>query len=176
MKRQLRGSIVLIGMMGAGKSAVGSSLQAKTGFALFETDEIIARELGSSIAEIFANHSEKKFRDAETKVLREFSLDLQSIVVTGGGIVLREENVDLLKRLGTIVWLDANDETLFERASHAADRPLLQTPDPKKTFCEILEARRPLYAKIADIHIDSSDLTATETAEKILELLHANEQ
>ena len=93
----------------------------------------------------------------------------QSIVVTGGGIVLRTENSDLLRRLGTIVWLDAEAEILFERASKKGNRPLLETENPRKTFSQLLEARRPLYAKIADVRIDTSGRSQEEVVEDILE-------
>jgi shikimate kinase len=95
----------------------------------------------------------------------------QTIIVTGGGIVLREENVDLLMRLGILVWLDANEETLFERASRSGNRPLLQGDNPRAAFAQILEARLPLYAKIANIRINTSVLTDEEVAMAILSKL-----
>jgi shikimate kinase len=143
-------------------------------------DEMVAAKFGSSIPRIFESHGEEKFRDAETEVLRRLVLNRsargadsshgkQSIVVTGGGIVLRAENGDLLRRLGTIVWLDAEAEILFERASKKGNRPLLETENPRKTFSQLLEARRPLYAKIADIRIDTSGRSEEEVVEEIIE-------
>src|ERR1700724_3565458 len=105
-------SIVLIGMMGAGKSSVGRCLQRRTGLARFDTDELVAAKFGLSIPEIFASHGEQSFRGAETKVLRDLPNESTAIIVTGGGIVLRNENVDLLRKLGTVVWLEAKEETL----------------------------------------------------------------
>ena len=175
MKRQIERPIVLIGMMGAGKSSVGHSLQKRTGFSSYDTDEIVVAKFGMSIPQIFAMHGEVKFREAETEVLRGLKVDRKSIVVTGGGIVLREENVDCLKRLGTIVWLDADEATLFERASRKRNRPLLGTENPRQTFAQLLEARRPLYAKIADVRIETSNLTAEEVAEEVLRLVFRNE-
>ena len=165
-------------MMGAGKSAVGRCLQKRTGLPLFDIDEMVAAKFGSSISKIFETHGQEKFRDAETEALRglvgsarqtDSSGGEQSIVVTGGGIVLREENVDLLQRLGTTVWLDAETEVLFERASTKGNRPLLETEDPRKTFSQLLEARRPLYAKIADVRIDTSGRSEEEVVKEILE-------
>jgi shikimate kinase len=161
-------SIVLIGMMGAGKSSVGACLRRRTRLALLDTDEIVASKFGMSIPEIFANHGEKKFRDAETEALCRTRRQEQTIIVTGGGIVLQKQNVEILKRRGVIVWLDGNDETLFARASRKQNRPLLQTKNPTKTFSQILGARRPLYAKIADIRVDTSVLTDEEVAVAIL--------
>jgi len=161
-------SIVLIGMMGAGKSAVGRCLQWRTGFTQFDTDEMVRSKFGMPISEIFSTHSEGKFREAETEALRNLSPDEGTIIVTGGGIVLREENINLLKRFGVVVWLEADEKTLFKRASRAGDRPLLQRKNPRKAFTEMLRARLPLYAKIADIRIDTSELTDEEVAVAIL--------
>ena len=127
-------SIVLIGMMGAGKSSVGRCLDRRTGLALLDTDEIVASKFGMSIPEIFAEHGEKKFREAETEVLRRMQTEEQTIIVTGGGIVLRKENVEILKSQAVIVWLDGDEETLFARASRKQNRPLLQTKNPRKIF------------------------------------------
>jgi shikimate kinase len=161
-------SIVLIGMMGAGKSAVGRCLQWRTGFAQFDTDEMLRSKFGMPISEIFSTQSEDKFRQAETEILRNLSPDQGAIIVTGGGIVLREENVDLLKRFGVVVWLEADEKTLFKRASRTGDRPLLQRKNPRKAFTQMLRARLPLYAKIADIRIDTSELTDEEVAVAIV--------
>src|ERR1044072_1640083 len=95
-------SIVLIGMMGAGKSCVGRCLQQRTKLALVDTDDIVASKFGISIPEIFSKFGEQGFRKAETQALREITPTKQTIIVTGGGIVLREENVNFLKRLGVI--------------------------------------------------------------------------
>ena len=154
--------------MGAGKSSVGRCLERLTGLARVDVDERIVSKAGLSIPEIFSQHGELHFREAETQVLRELSANRHSIIVTGGGIVLRQENVDLLKKLGTIIWLDADEEKLFERASRRGERPLLQTKDPKKTFSELLQSRRSAYETAADFRIDTTLLTHDEVAEKIL--------
>jgi shikimate kinase len=90
------------------------------------------------------------------------------VIVTGGGIVLREQNRALLKRLGAVVWLKADEATLFKRASRTGDRPLLQHKNPRRAFTQILQARLPLYAKIADIRVDTSALTGEEVTLAIL--------
>jgi len=167
VNRQSR-SIVLIGMMGAGKSSLGRCLHRRTGLALHDTDEIVAANFGISISEIFPKFGEQRFRQAETEALRSLSATEQTIIITGGGIVLRNENVEILKRLGVIVWLDGDEETLFARATRKTNRPLLQTKNPRKAFSQILGARRPLYANIADIRVDTSVLTDEEVAVAIL--------
>ena len=155
-------------MMGAGKSSVGASLRRRTGLGLLDTDEIVASKFGMSIPEIFAEHSEKKFREAETKALRSMRTEEGTIIATGGGIVLHKENIEILRSQAVIVWLDADEETLFSRASRKQNRPLLQTKTPRKTFSQILDARRPLYANIADFRVDTSVLSDEEAAVAIL--------
>src|SRR5947208_10423654 len=125
MNRQSR-SIVLVGMMGAGKSAVGRCLQERFGFSRFDTDQIVTSKFGMPISEIFSKHGENKFRDAETEMLQALAARGPAVIVTGGGIVLREQNLALLKRLGAVVWLQADEATLFKRASGTGNRPLLQ--------------------------------------------------
>ena len=163
-----RKSIALIGMMGVGKSSVGACLHRRTDLALLDIDEVVASRFQMSIPEIFAEHGEEKFREAETEVLRRMHIEEQTIIVTGGGIVLRKENVQFLKTKTLVVWLDGDEETLFARASRKKNRPLLQTKNPRKSFSEILSARRPLYANIADIRVDTSVLTDEEVTVAIL--------
>jgi len=165
---QCGNSIVLIGMMGAGKSSVGHCLRRRTGLDLFDVDDIVASKFGISIPEIFSKYGEEGFRQAETKALLGLPSTQQAIIVAGGGIMVREQNVNVLKRLGVVVWLDANEETLFARASQNQNRPLLQANDPRDAFSQILRARKPVYAKIADIRVDTSMLTDEEVAVAIL--------
>lgn len=168
---QIGNAIVLIGMMGAGKSFVGRCLQRRTQVALIDTDEIVAAKFGISVPEIFSRYGEEAFREAETQALRELTTTQQTIIVTGGGIVLRQENVDFLKRLGVIVWLDGKEATLFERASQARTRPLLQGENPREAFAQMIRARLPLYAKVAHFRVDTSVLTEDEVAVAILSKL-----
>jgi shikimate kinase len=164
-------SIVLIGMMGAGKSSVGRCLQRRTGLARLDIDEMLAVEFGIPIAQIFATHGEEKFRNAETNALRQLAPDRPAIIVTGGGIVLRNENASLLKKLGTVVWLIADEATLFERASRRNDRPLLQKDDPRAVYSELFRRREPLYAAAADLQVDTAAKTHDEVADTILNKL-----
>jgi shikimate kinase len=161
-------SIVLIGFMGAGKSSTGKALARKTGLPRFDTDEIVSTRFGLSVAEIFATLGEEGFRDAETEALRQFSAATPAIIVTGGGIVLRPGNVHLLRALGVVISLEAGEETLFQRISRRAARPLLQTRNPRETLMELLRVREPLYRAAADVRLDTSRLTHDEVVEAIL--------
>jgi shikimate kinase len=161
-------AIVLIGFMGAGKSSVGRTLARMTGLPRFDTDEMVAARFGLTVSEIFEIHGEEGFREAETEALRELSGKRGAVVTTGGGIVLKPENVDLVRQLGTIVHLDADEETLFRRINRRTSRPLLRTENPRATLTELLRVRLPLYREAADIQVDTSLLTHDEVAKKIL--------
>jgi shikimate kinase len=162
-------AIVLIGFMGAGKSSVGRTLARMTGLPRFDTDEMIGGRFGLTVAEIFEKHGEEEFRNAETEALRDLTGNQAAIVVTGGGIVLRPENRRLLRELGTVIHLSAEEETLFARISRRSTRPLLRTEDPRATVTELLRSRLPVYRQIADVEVDTTLLSHEEVAEKILE-------
>ena len=154
--------------MGTGKSFVGKVLEQHTGFVRFDTDEIISSRLKMPIEKIFLTHDEEHFRDLETETLRSLSAEEPAIIVTGGGIVLRSENVDLLKRLGAVVWLDADEATLRTRIHRLSDRPLLQTANPEATLSELLETREPLYRNAADLRVNISQKNPEQIAQLIL--------
>jgi len=120
------------------------------------------------IEKIFSIHGEEHFRELETETLRSLSAEERAIIVTGGGIVLRSENVDLLKRLGAVVWLDADEATLRTRIHRLSDRPLLRTANPEATVSELLEARESLYRNAADLRVDISQKNPEQIAELIL--------
>ena len=164
-------AITLIGFMGAGKSAVGRELSRRTGWPRHDTDEMIREQFGISIPDIFARHGESAFRDAETTLLKTLQRGLAGIVVTGGGIILREKNVRLLRGLGHVIWLDADEEILWQRASRHSTRPLLQTPDPRARFAQLLRERRGLYQAAADYRINTSSSSIAEVTEEIIPLL-----
>ena len=166
-------SIVLIGMMGAGKSSVGRCLQRRTGLACLDTDELVIAKAGKSIPEIFAQEGEERFRDLESSVLSEIPSDENSVIVTGGGIILRETNVARLKTLGLIVWLEAEADVLFERASRRGNRPLLQTENPRQTIADLLQKRTPLYAQTADFRVETTQLTHDNICDIILNEVEA---
>jgi shikimate kinase len=164
-------SIVLIGFMGAGKSSTGRALARRTGLLCFDTDEIVSTRFGLSVTEIFVQLGEEEFRNAETEALRQLSAAVPAIIVTGGGVVLRPGNVKMLRELGRVVSLEADEETLFRRISRRATRPLLQTENPRATLVELLRVRNPLYHAAADVRLDTSRLAHDEVADAILKYI-----
>jgi shikimate kinase len=164
-------SIVLIGFMGAGKSAVGRELAKRTKLLRQDTDELVRARFGSPIPEIFAQHGEEGFRNAETELLQKLGNKPAMVVVTGGGITLREENVRLLRSLGMTIWLDAEEEILWQRASRRGNRPLLQTTNPREKFNLLLRERRPLYQAAAERRIDTSNASIADVAIEITKIL-----
>ena len=154
--------------MGSGKSSVGRLLARKLNWPRFDTDEMVAAELGRSIPTIFAQMGEARFRDEETVALARLGIGPAAVIVTGGGIVLRPENVRRLQALGTVVWLTADLAVLQERLARRKDRPLLQTPDPAATIERLLGERKPLYAAASDFTIDTSGLDHEQVTQAIL--------
>jgi shikimate kinase len=169
-------AIVLIGFMGSGKSSVGRELAAQTQLPLYDADRMIVQRVGLSIPQIFARGGEAEFRDCETEALEQLP-HVPAIVVTGGGVVLRPRNVELLRALGAVVHLQADEETLWQRVSRRTNRPLLQTPNPRATVSELLQKRAPLYRDAADFQIDTTDLSHQQVAAAVLrgvESLHVS--
>jgi len=162
-------NIVLIGFMGCGKSSVGRRIASLTGHRFVDTDELIVTRAGMSIPQIFAAEGEPGFRDRESAELRELVGVGGVVLATGGGIVLREENRETLRRIGPVIWLHAEPGLLFERVSRNRKRPLLHTEDPRATFDALLAARLPIYEAAADLQIDSTRLSHDEAAQAVVE-------
>jgi shikimate kinase len=154
--------------MGTGKSSVGRVLEKCTGLQRFDTDEMVSSKLNMSIQEIFSKHGEEKFRETETEALQSLTGKESAIIVTGGVPVRNAKKTCLLKRHGTVVWLDADHATLRARMDQLKDRPLLQTANPVAALSELLHARNPLYRNTADIRVDISQKTPEEIADLIL--------
>jgi shikimate kinase len=161
-------NVVLIGFMGTGKSSVGRELARRWGFRFLDTDSIIRNQYGKSISEIFSVFGEHFFRDQEFATLTNLLHSHRSVIATGGGIVIQPRNVDLLRKLGTTIWLKADQTTILERVSRNKNRPLLQTADPEATIARLLAERGPLYESAADLIVDSSGLSHHEVAEKVI--------
>ena len=168
-------NLVLIGYRGAGKTAVGRQLSQALGWPLVDLDEELVREAGRTIAGIVAEEGWPGFRRREKELVRRFAGRPGLVLATGGGVVLDPENVARLKEQGILVWLMAPASVLRERlardAGTADSRPGLQGSDPLAEVEEILAQREPLYRAAADVILDTTDLTPTEVAAKILAAL-----
>ncbi len=161
-------NIVLTGFMGTGKTEVGRILSRRLGYTLLDADTVIEKEQGMTITEIFKQYGEPRFRDIEADVIKRLSEMKNAVISTGGGAVLRQENMDNLRKNGLIICLTASPETILKRTSNNDDRPLLQVDNPLQKIKELLEFRKPYYEK-ADIMIDTEGKSPIEVAEEIIE-------
>ena len=171
-------NIILIGYMGSGKSSVSRALESLTGLTLLDTDHEIACRAGKTINEIFAEDGEPAFRAMETNLLEELIRDgWKGILSTGGGMPVKEENRDLLRKLGNVVYLQTSAETTCDRLSGDTTRPLLAgLPDREaklEKIREMLGIREPYYLETAHITVQTDGLTPVEIARKILEMIES---
>ncbi len=166
----MKTGIVLIGFMGAGKSTIGRALARRLHLPLIDTDRFIERKTQRTIPQIFAQDGEDAFRAMEQLALQELAERKPAVIATGGGMVMRDENWPLLRRLGTIVYLRGDPDALFERVSRHPTRPLLQTPNPRETFDRLLAQRTPIYTR-ADLTVDTTGMESPAVAERILKLM-----
>ncbi len=171
----MRQNIVLIGMMGAGKTAIGGELSRRLGRPFSDTDVEIERAAAMTIPEIFARDGEEFFRARESEVLGRVLASGRGIVSTGGGAWLRPENRSRIGAHGVSVWLDCDLETLWHRVRQRPTRPLLQTADPRGTLERLLNERRPVYA-LADIRVAARrGDSIEETANRAIEAIHSHD-
>jgi len=168
---QLHKTVVLVGMMGAGKTAVGTVLARKLGVDFVDQDEEIERAANRTIAEIFRDHGEPFFREKETAVLARLLQGTPCVLSTGGGAFLSALNRDLIAAHGVAVWLRAELNLLWARVRHRSTRPLLQTDNPFETLRQLYAARSPVYA-LAPVQVQAfSNYSIEDTAEAVLETL-----
>jgi shikimate kinase len=165
-------NIILIGFMACGKTATGQTLAQELNYRFIDTDNLIEQENGMTIADIFAQKGEAFFRQQETAVLKQLSGTDNSIISTGGGIVLAEENRAFLKNLGAVIYLKAESEELYKRLANDNTRPLLnQNPDKLAEIKKILEIRRPLYESTALYVIETLTGQPETAAQEIIQKL-----
>ena len=166
-------SIVLIGMMGVGKSSIGRRLGARLGIPFIDADAEIEKAAGMSIADIFARHGEAAFRSGEARVIARLLNGGPQVLATGGGAVMNPETRALIQKKGVSIWLSAEFELLLRRISkRKAERPMLQTADPAATLRELLAKREPIYTQ-ADLTVESRDVPHDAVVAEILERLAA---
>ncbi|MGH1465313.1 MAG: shikimate kinase [Cognatishimia sp.] len=170
---KLKKTVVMVGMMGAGKTAVGRALAAKLNVPFLDSDAEIVTAANASIAEIFERDGESFFRQKESQVIDRLLEEERGILSTGGGAFLADGNRALISEKGVSVWLDADLELLWQRVRHKDTRPLLRTPNPKATLREIYDQRVPIYAK-ADMSVKSlPEYSIEKMADRVLEALEA---
>jgi len=161
-------NIVLTGFMGTGKTAVGKKLSRLLNMELVDVDTEIEKSQKMTVNDIFKNFGEPRFREVETEMVKKLSGKENIIISTGGGAVLKQENMDILRGKGIIVCLIAKPETILRRTSHNSNRPLLHVENPFGKINELLNFRKPFYEK-ADIMIDTEGKTPIQIAEEIIE-------
>ena len=163
-------NIVLIGFMGTGKSAIGKKLAQRLRMGYLDTDELIEKREKRKIFQIFQEKGEGYFRKVETQVVKEVASRDNNVIATGGGVVLKEENVAALRKNGLIICLSADPETIWRRTANDSKRPLLEGKDPRKRIEDLLKTRKPYYQK-ADFTIETSKLSDEEVVERIITTL-----
>ncbi len=169
----LKKTIVMVGMMGAGKTAVGRALAARLQVPFLDSDHEIEAAANMSIPEIFARDGEDFFRLKERQVISRLLTEECGVLSTGGGAFLAAENRETITRNGASIWLQADLEVLWNRVRHRDTRPLLRTSDPRATLAELYAARVPLYAK-ADLTVASDgQATIEQMVDRVLEALRS---
>jgi shikimate kinase len=167
-----RKSIVLVGIMGAGKSSVGRRLAARLGVPFVDADTEIEKAAGMSIPEIFATHGEPYFRAGETRVIARLLESGPQVLATGGGAFMNEDTRAAIRAKGISVWLRATLEVLSRRVKRRNDRPLLKNSDPVETLRRLMDERYPVYAE-ADFTVESRDVPHETIVEEVIEGLRA---
>ena len=150
-------SIVLVGMMGAGKTSIGRRLAEKLGLPFVDADAEIETAAGKTIPEIFAEHGEAYFRDGERRVMLRLLCGSQKVLATGGGAFMNSETRLAVKQRGVSIWLKASYDVLLARVKKRGNRPMLKTDDPEATLKRLIEERYPVYAE-ADITVESREV------------------
>jgi shikimate kinase len=164
-------SVVLVGMMGAGKSTIGRRLAARLRLPFLDADIEIEAAAGMSIPDIFECHGEPHFRDGEARVIARLLEGGPVVLATGGGAFMREETRELIRDKAISIWLKADADIIMKRVKRRADRPLLQTPDPAATLGRLIEEREPVY-RHADLTIWSRDVPHEKIVDECVEALH----
>jgi shikimate kinase len=167
-------NIVLTGFMGTGKTEVSRELARLTGYSQVDVDTEIEKAAGMAIKEIFARFGEPRFREMETEEIKKVSRGKHLVISTGGGAVMKDENMEALRAGGVVVCLWASPETILRRTGSDSTRPLLQVEDPLKRIKELLDLRQPYYER-ADIMVDTEGKSPLQVAEEIIERIRLGE-
>ena len=163
-------TVVLVGMMGAGKTTVGRRLAPRIGLPFFDADNEIEQAAGMSVAELFKRHGEQSFREGEAKVLARLLDDPPCVIATGGGALINADTRQRIAEKSVSIWIKADIDTIVRRATRRGTRPLLKTGDPHEIISNLLKERGDYYGA-ADIHIDSQPGPHSNTVNLIIEML-----
>lgn len=165
-------NIYLIGYMGTGKSTLGKTIAKKIdGMVLREMDEMIVEREGRSISDIFATDGEEYFRRVETDLLREIAKGDNQVISCGGGVPLREENIDIMKESGIVVWLTASAYHIYQRVKNDTARPLLKDKMTQEYISQMMDAREPFYSKAADYRIETGRNTRSGVISEMMKII-----
>ena len=164
-------NIYLVGPMGAGKSTIGRVLAAELHLGFRDSDKVIEDRTGADIPWIFDMEGEEGFRDRESAVLQELSQGQDLVIATGGGIILRSENRELMKSSGFVCYLTASIEQLVERTARDKKRPLLQVENPRQKIIDLVSLRNPLYVESADFVVNTDRRSPKLVAQEISALI-----
>jgi len=171
IRRALGGrSIVLVGIMGVGKSTIGKKLSQYLDIPFVDADKEIEKAAGMSVEDIFDQFGEDAFRSGEKKVIKRLMGEGQKILATGGGAFMNEEIRTDIAEDGVSVWLNADLDILMKRVQRRANRPLLKTEDPEATMKALLDERNPVYA-LSDVHIESRTVSRDVIAGEVVDML-----
>jgi len=162
--------VVLVGLMGAGKSSVGRRLAEKLGAAFVDADQEIERAAGKTVSEIFTDHGEGYFREGERKVISRLLAGGIQVLATGGGAFMNEETRRNIREQGVSVWLKAPLPLLMKRVTKRQDRPLLKSGDPEAIMRRLMEERYPIYA-LADVTVESRDVQHGQMVNDVIRAL-----
>ncbi len=167
----LKRTVVLVGMMGSGKSAIGKALAARLNVDFIDSDAEIEKAANATIPEIFARDGEAFFRRRESEVIKRLLESEPCILSTGGGAFLADRNRDAITREGVSLWLKASLDTLWERVKHKDTRPLLRTANPRQTLSDLLDQRTPVY-ELANLRVQTKlGYSIEETTDRAIEVL-----
>jgi shikimate kinase len=164
-------SVVLVGMMGAGKSTIGRRLSIRLGLPFRDADTEIEAAAGMSIPDIFETRGEADFRDGEVRVIARLLDNGPAVIATGGGAVMRQETRDRIRARAVSVWLKADADIILRRVKRRSDRPLLQTADPEATIERLIREREPLYSQ-SDVTVWSRDVPHEKIVDECIESLY----